>query len=960
MVRPNERRTWLPHLLVLALTATMLSAVLLVPETEAEAAGLPSGFVEEVVARNLVNPTTFEFARDGRLFVAEKRGTVKVFSSLTDTSPRTVVNLSSSVQDWWDRGLLGMALHPDFPATPHLYVLYTYDYNPNSKTHAVPSSWGDGCPTPPGPTADGCVVMGRLSRLVLDGDLATTEQVLIEDWCQQYPSHSIGQLAFGDDGALYASAGDGASFNFADYGQRGIPLNPCGDPPGGVGGTMTPPTAEGGALRSQDLRTPGDPVTLDGAVIRIDPATGAGLPDNPLASSSDANARRIVAYGLRNPFRFAVRPGTNELWIGDVGWSTWEEINRVVDPKSGPVNFGWPCYEGPNKQSSYAGLNLNICDDLYKEVSTNPSAHTQPYFAYRHGQRVGDEACSTNSGSSVSGIAFEFYDGGTYPDEYRNALFFADYARNCIWAMQRGDTGVPAPGRIRPFREGAASPVDLQVGPDGNLYYADLNGGTIRRIVYNPDAPPPVTDCQPADGSSAGQEFVGLDVGSPSPAGSASWANGRWTVAGAGADIWSTSDSFHFACRPLAGDGTVTARVVSQTNTDPWAKSGVMMRASTAANAPHAMVVTTPSNGVAFQYRTAAGGVSTNIAGPSGTVPRWVRLTRAGSTLTGQTSTDGTTWTTIGSVDISLGTSPRVGMAVTSHHDGTLSTAEFEQVSLPGQSAPNEPPTAFISAPASALTWAVGDNIAFSGSGTDPEDGTLPPSNLTWDVVLHHCARSSPTSCHTHQVESFPGVSSGSFVAPDHDWPSHVELRLTATDSAGATHATSVALQPKTVDLTFATTPAGLSLVAGDDSLVAPFERTFVVNATTGISAPSPQTLNGTSYTFGSWDHGGNQSQTLTVPATAQTYTANYSAGQAPFALSIRGYKDKGLQKADLTWSGATATSIDVFRDGRRIATVPNNGAYTDHINARGNATYVYRVCNAGTSTCSDSVTVRP
>src|SRR5688500_15965092 len=114
------------------------------------------------------------------------------------------------------------------------------------------------------------------------------EQVLIEDWCQQYGSHSVGDLAFGADGALYVSGGEGASFTFADYGQGGgspgspTPKNPCGDPPGGVGATLTPPTAEGGALRSQDLRTIGDPVSLDGTILRVDPDTGAAMPGNPL------------------------------------------------------------------------------------------------------------------------------------------------------------------------------------------------------------------------------------------------------------------------------------------------------------------------------------------------------------------------------------------------------------------------------------------------------------------------------------------------------------------------------------------------------------------------------------------------------------------------------------------------------------------------------------------------------
>ena len=161
--------------------------------------------------------------------------------------------------------------------------------------------------------------------------------MLINDWCQQFPSHSVGTLLFGRDGYLYATGGDGASFNNVDYGQYGAnyagdKANPCGDPPGAVGTALSPPGAEGGALRSQSVRRTDGPATLDGAVLRIDPATGAGVPGNPYFSSSDANARRIVAFGLRNPFRITQRPGTDELWIGDVGWNTWEEINRVVAP----------------------------------------------------------------------------------------------------------------------------------------------------------------------------------------------------------------------------------------------------------------------------------------------------------------------------------------------------------------------------------------------------------------------------------------------------------------------------------------------------------------------------------------------------------------------------------------------------------------------------------------------------
>ena len=106
----------------------------------------------------------------------------------------------------------------------------------------------------------------------------------------------------------------------------------------------------------------------------------------------------------RNPFRINVRPGTNEVWVGDVGWNTWEEINRLVDPAGHRENFGWPCYEGQGRQSGYDGANLNICENLYGEAG----AVTDAYFAYHHNnQVVAGETCPTGS-SSVSGIAFDF------------------------------------------------------------------------------------------------------------------------------------------------------------------------------------------------------------------------------------------------------------------------------------------------------------------------------------------------------------------------------------------------------------------------------------------------------------------------------------------------------------------------------------------------------------------------
>ena len=126
-------------------------------------------------------------------------------------------------------------------------------------------------------------------------------------------------------------------------------------------------------------------------------------------------------------------------------------------------------YEGAAQHSSYSSLGL--CQGLYAAGS---GAVAAPYYAYQHDVPVvSGETCPTTNGSSITGIAFASA-ATTYPAPYNTALFFADHSRDCIWAMLAGANGLPDPANRVTLDAGAANPVDLQIGPDGNLYYADL------------------------------------------------------------------------------------------------------------------------------------------------------------------------------------------------------------------------------------------------------------------------------------------------------------------------------------------------------------------------------------------------------------------------------------------------------------------------------------------------------
>src|SRR5690606_35858384 len=263
-------------------------------------------------------------------------------------------------------------------------------------------------------------------------------------------SHSIGTVLFGTDGSLFFGSGDGS--NYVDVDHR--------------------------ALRSQNLDS------LAGKILRIDPETGLGLPDNPFYDPAcpQCNRSKVYARGLRNPFRFTIHPVTNEPYIGDVGWNNWEEINTGKG-----ANFGWPCYEGgtvsgneggnttSRQQGSYATnpSTASACAALYAQGA---SAVRAPIFAYNHGSD------GTGASGGASANAGAFYTGAVYPTQYRNALFILDYSRRWIRYLTFNAQGIAS---VHNFgRESQDGMVQVVSGPDSNLYVVVMSatGSEVRRI----------------------------------------------------------------------------------------------------------------------------------------------------------------------------------------------------------------------------------------------------------------------------------------------------------------------------------------------------------------------------------------------------------------------------------------------------------------------------------------------
>jgi glucose/arabinose dehydrogenase len=337
-------------------------------------AAVPAGFVQSTLAGGLTDATAMAFAPDGRLFVCEQGGALRVIrDGLLLPDPFVMLTVDPD----GERGLLGVAFDPGFATTPYVYVYYTVPSGPHN----------------------------RISRFLASGDVATgSEQILLElNTLSSATNHNGGAIHFGADGKLYAGVGENAN------------------------GSNAQSTSN---LLGKMLR-----INKDGSIPTDNPFF-----NNPLYTG---NNRAIWALGLRNPFTFAFDAAGTRMFINDVGESSWEEINDGI----AGANYGWSIHEG---------------------VANDPP-YVDPLRAYAHGS-------GTATGCAIAGGAFHDTAKVSWPADFAGDYFYADL---CSGWIRRFDAAL---GTTAAFATGISSPVDLQIGPNGDLYYLARGAGAVGRI----------------------------------------------------------------------------------------------------------------------------------------------------------------------------------------------------------------------------------------------------------------------------------------------------------------------------------------------------------------------------------------------------------------------------------------------------------------------------------------------
>lgn len=623
---------------------------LIVSTISITAATLPANFTETPIGGTWNEAVGITFASDGRMFVWERGGRIWIVENGIKSS-QPFLDISDEVGGWRDFGLLGVALHPDFYNNGYVYLLYVVDHY--HLTRAGQPGYD------PAVNEYFRATIGRITRYTArasDGfrsiDYSSRQVLLGESISTGIPilheSHGVGSLVFGTDGTLLASCGDGASYSSTDVGSAAETYYSQGLSEG-----IIRPKENVGAFRSQMVDS------LNGKILRIDPATGDGIESNPWFDPAAPRAARsrVWALGLRNPCRMTLRPGTGShnrydgdpgvLYIGDVGWNTWEDLHVCNGPG---LNFGWPVFEGMDIQSSYYNSNVGNQDapnplyniggctqryfyfrDLIKQDTLatpswpNPCntseqvlasiphfLHSRPWIDWRHGTALsrtpiynGTDAVSINvgaAGSPVSGPQFPgncsiggvWYTGSDFPPMYNGTYFHADYGaqwiKNFVFDMNN------RPVAVRDFLSSGGGIVFVTTHPiTGALYYIQW-GSTVRRISYVPTANQPPTAVASSDVTYGAAPLVVQfsSSGSRDPEGfSLAY---QWDF-GDGTPISTAANPIHVFDAP---SGLPTRFDVRLRVTDPAGLTADAMLIISANNTPPVVQITSPLDGTEY------------------------------------------------------------------------------------------------------------------------------------------------------------------------------------------------------------------------------------------------------------------------------------------------------------------------------------------------------------------------
>ncbi|MBK9045799.1 MAG: PQQ-dependent sugar dehydrogenase [Bacteroidetes bacterium] len=508
-----------------------------ISSVEAGPSSVPPLFVDALVSNGWSEVVGFRFDNQGRMFVAEKLGRIWLVDSSGAKQPVPLIDINDEVGNWRDHGLNMLALDPNFENNGFIYLYYTVD-----RHHLI--NFGT-------PAYNAAVneyfqaTIARVTRYQLDSAtnftslVPNSRYILLGDSKKNgipvlHESHTGGAIFFATDGSLIVTTGDGASYNFVDGGGGASYWSQA------LNDSIIRPEENVGSFRSQMVNS------LNGKILRIDPATGEGMNSNPFFNPADpfAPASKVWALGLRNPFRAVLKPGTGNadptagepgtIYLGDVGWDNWEDMNVCTGPAQ---NFGWPLFEGLTPQTGYMNLtteNKDVPNPLYQTggctqqflrfkdllkqetllpltflnpcsaTDTIPDSipvfmHRRPVLDWKHGNQsrtgifVNDTASTINinaPGSPVIGPSFGgyastagfWYTGNKFPIEFQDTYFHGDYVGQ--WIQNFKFDANDKPLEVIDFAALVGPCVFITENvADGSIYYVSYPD-QIKKIIY--------------------------------------------------------------------------------------------------------------------------------------------------------------------------------------------------------------------------------------------------------------------------------------------------------------------------------------------------------------------------------------------------------------------------------------------------------------------------------------------